>query len=774
MLDVLDSVKQEYLDDSVHKDIVIPFVDTTTDVSGVNWYIGDVGYGYHQTSLTPQKDVILWCNYDGTTWDTYLDNYVYKDYLKKADYVYISGILKITAYTDLPSAIQFAAHYRNSHGGYGGNRYLFNPSQYLDELTGDGLRVYTRINTVDIDDAFEFTQLALYCPQSTTIDITYEWGDIQVQSSNDFYTTQDFYNDAGTNPLPYLGESIIRQGQDPLDYITIGKDPIPEINNEHLEFQSFRIQENLCSSDNLKFGACEASYANFTVYNRNDAFKGREIAPYITTDSQNDLAQIPLGIYTISEVKKTESHNLTKTEITAYDKLTLLDQNAANWYTRYMYAYSTTTYQAANGFECTRQIYSSYFNIAKTLGIERMTDYEYEEIGTYNLIPEPGTYPYITNKYSTWLSTPIPPSSASNACRIHYSKITINDPDPSFPYVIDATLAHVDRTFESDEYAAQVDEYMRGVTTANIIITETRDNVIYPSNTFVVDSGDFFMLSPDCTSIDIYLPTCMWLPQLGFDNGAIVQSIKVSKVNKNIDLTNGSTRLMYYNWNTHDIFPCDSSITARDVVRSLLEVCGCLYKLDRYGKPKFLYPTMSALYPSNTLYPADDLYPRGSNGDILPMAKYSSFDYEDYMVQNIGRIQIVKKQTSDSTKSICEWEYEGNPDAINTYLIDDNIFYCSDKMEYEYDSMAEVSEMLVNMYSRISNMKYTPHLTKALGMPWIEVGDRIGLLTTSGGIESFIYRRTLKGVQVLNDTYEAEGDEYTEKVKDYNYKVWEE
>ena len=249
---------------------------------------------------------------------------------------------------------------------------------------------------------------------------------------------------------------------------------------------------------------------------------------------------------------------------------------------------------------------------------------------------------------------------------------------------------------------------------------------------------------------------------------------EISKVNKNIDLTNGSTRLMYYNWNTHDIFPCDSSITARDVVRSLLEVCGCLYKLDRYGKPKFLYPTMSALYPSNTLYPADDLYPRGSNGDILPMAKYSSFDYEDYMVQNIGRIQIVKKQTSDSTKSICEWEYEGNPDAINTYLIDDNIFYCSDKMEYEYDSMAEVSEMLVNMYSRISNMKYTPHLTKALGMPWIEVGDRIGLLTTSGGIESFIYRRTLKGVQVLNDTYEAEGDEYTEKVKDYNYKVWEE
>jgi hypothetical protein len=94
-------------------------------------------------------------------------------------------------------------------------------------------------------------------------------------------------------------------------------------------------------------------------------------------------------------------------------------------------------------------------------------------------------------------------------------------------------------------------------------------------------------------------------------------------------------------------------------------------------------------------------------------------------------------------------------------------------MEYEYGSMAQVSELLENMYLRISNMSYTPHLTHALGLPWMEVGDRVGLLTENGGIESFIYRRTLKGIQLLSDTYEASGNEYTEAVKDYGYKLWE-
>ena len=778
MLDILDTVKQEYIDDSVQKNIIIPFMDTTTDISGVNWYIGSVNAGGYGANMNAQnvRSYTLWpyVNYDGTDWTQSLPDYVYTTYLNKATYIYLSYRLTITPYTTLCKKVSMAVGWTDTddveHSDTLGSIMV---ADYLTELSDidTGLRLYTRIPAQNVKSIDVLKIIFENIPGSGSMDMNFTYGisRIQIESSNTLYN-QPLLEDV----LPYLGESIIRQGQNPLDYITIGKDPISNITNDDIEFQNFRLQENLCSSDNLKFGACESSYVNFTVYDRTDDFKGREIAPFITTDPDDIQASIPLGTYTVSEVKRTESHNLVKTEITAYDKLTLLEQNAANWYTLYMYAVNTDDYSRAYSFEFTRQIYSSYFNIMKYLGIEKRSNYDETEVA--QLPDENAILDAYTNTGHKTLTYAV---ATSRWSVVRYPKMTISNPETSKPYVVDLTNAYGQTDDEikalAVDYKQFVDSECRGlVGIGNVLIAETITGVS-SQHCFLVDSGDYFMVSPGCTSFDVYFPMD-FNNELAEHTGVyhdVTGSVKVSRVEKTIDLTNAATRLLYYGWQSRDIFPCESSITARDVVRSLLEVCGCLFRLDRYGLPTFLYPTMTALYPSNTLYPADDLYPRGANGDILPLSRYISLEYEDYQVQNIGRIQIVKKQNSSDVTSICEWEYEGNPSAKNTYLIDDNIFYCSDKMEYDYDNMGDVGQMLINMYSRIGNMKYCPHLTKALGMPWMEVGDRVGLLTNSGGIESFIYRRTLKGVQLLEDTYEADGSEYIEKIKDYNYTLWE-
>ena len=54
----------------------------------------------------------------------------------------------------------------------------------------------------------------------------------------------------------------------------------------------------------------------------------------------------------------------------------------------------------------------------------------------------------------------------------------------------------------------------------------------------------------------------------------------------------------------------------------------------------------------------------------------------------------------------------------------------------------------------------------------MECGDRINLITKTGGAESFIFRRTLKGINALRDTYEARGDEYIEPINTFDYKVY--
>ena len=92
-------------------------------------------------------------------------------------------------------------------------------------------------------------------------------------------------------------------------------------------------------------------------------------------------------------------------------------------------------------------------------------------------------------------------------------------------------------------------------------------------------------------------------------------------------------------------------------------------------------------------------------------------------------------------------------------------------MEYEYGSMQDVSKMLEMMYNRINNMGYIPGKFVITGMPWLEVGDRIGLLTATGGVETFVFRRTYKGIIAPKDTIVSQGDEYTEAVKDYGYIV---
>ena len=72
-----------------------------------------------------------------------------------------------------------------------------------------------------------------------------------------------------------------------------------------------------------------------------------------------------------------------------------------------------------------------------------------------------------------------------------------------------------------------------------------------------------------------------------------------------------------------------------------------------------------------------------------------------------------------------------------------------------------------NLYSKITNLTYTPNVTRAVGLPWLEAGDRIGIMTSGGGFESFIFRRTMNGIQVLRDTLESYGEEVEKSVDAY-------
>lgn len=483
--------------------------------------------------------------------------------------------------------------------------------------------------------------------------------------------------------------------------------------------------------------------------------------------SQFEPPTIPLGVFKVASVSNEYKHNLVKKKITAYDNLLTLEDNAADWYTRYMFGVDFYGFTDA-GFEYARQIFSTYWNYVSSIGLDSLENYDITDYATLSAedfrCDSSSCYGYVrwdlsvgNTFYRSYAGKDVAISDNTLLYRVIYD---------NFDNMSDLEVM---QRYNPYYIESGFDTMWRGYgEIGGVLIEEYRTGEAIPYNRICVNRGDFFMLSPDTVKIKVVLPSGSKV-SLGF---SLCQNIKVQCAPRRQDLKNGNLRLCYYNYDQKTIFACDSSITGRDVVRSLLEVCGCFFRLDRYnGLPEFVYPTKGGLYPSNTLYPADDLYPRAGTDQLYPMGRYISVIAENYEVKDYGRIQILKKIKSSDTQSVVEWQYEGDPESENTYIIDDNIFYCAEEMEYDYDGMPEVAAMLEGMWGVISNLGYFPNVTQALGAPWLECGDRVGLLTYDGGFETFVFRRTLKGIQNLRDTYESEGDEITPAISNFGYTV---
>ncbi len=475
-----------------------------------------------------------------------------------------------------------------------------------------------------------------------------------------------------------------------------------------------------------------------------------------TLDKQRDEIEnrVPLGEFHVTEVKKKIEHLLEEKALTVYNNIIRLEQNAADWYTQYMFGLSFLDY-SGNAYQFTRQIYSTLFNFLNKMGLDYRDYYTESLVASYTKAQVLASH--LSSKYLFYVTGT---TNKFRCAEFTVSTVTSRRYCVSFSY--DETIEDI-KLYLRDYY----DPLWRGILKANVYVEETRSD--HSTNRYLVDNGDFFMVSEDCTSFKVYIPCYMQNADGSTVYLQICKDAQITAVTDYIDLENGAIRLLYYDYNTKEIFPCETSITGRDVVRSLLEPCGCFFRLNRKTNiPEFVYCTKGGLYPAENLYPADDLYPRAGTDTMLATGKYMSFERGENEVQSFGRIQIKKGGSTNETEPICQWEYVGDANEINTYIIDDNIFYCAENMVYN-NSMTEVSEMLENMWYRISNMGYVANITQALGMPWVECGDRIGILTMVGGAETFVFRRTMKGIQMLTDTYESNGDEYVKAISNYNY-----
>ena len=168
-------------------------------------------------------------------------------------------------------------------------------------------------------------------------------------------------------------------------------------------------------------------------------------------------------------------------------------------------------------------------------------------------------------------------------------------------------------------------------------------------------------------------------------------------------------------------------LSGKAVITAICEINGCFGHIGRDGR--FMYVFLPELKVAS--YPEESL-------------TFIKAEYEDFTTERITKIQI--RQEED--------------DIGCTYGTGDNCYVVQDNFLLYGKSTEELTIIAGKMFSVIKDVWYRPAHVEAKGNPCLEVGDAIRVSTEYAEIYTYILQRTLKGIQALRDTYDAEGEQY--------------
>ena len=100
----------------------------------------------------------------------------------------------------------------------------------------------------------------------------------------------------------------------------------PAIKGSDVLSEQMTLHESICEEEQLKFGGCNASSFELTVFNLNSGIKGYEIKPVLITNK----TEIPLGVFYVETIEKYAGKDYKK--LTAYDKMRYFDVDVKDWY----------------------------------------------------------------------------------------------------------------------------------------------------------------------------------------------------------------------------------------------------------------------------------------------------------------------------------------------------------------------------------------------------------------------------------------------------------
>ena len=204
----------------------------------------------------------------------------------------------------------------------------------------------------------------------------------------------------------------------------------------------------------------------------------------------------------------------------------------------------------------------------------------------------------------------------------------------------------------------------------------------------------------------------------------------------------------------------NESLSAMNVLNAICELNGCFGHINRQNQFVYTYlpKIIKGLYPADDLFPEDTLYPSEDvvNGTFYPKY-YKSCEYEDFETKLIDGV-IVYSDNSDQVVKV-------NENATNPYLLENNFLL------YKMNN-TELTTVATNMLSKIEFIFYSPCSIECVADLCMEVGDSYVFNDKYNQVYSYVMTRTMKGLQVMEDTLESRGNEdRTKNLNNLNSKL---
>lgn len=570
-----------------------------------------------------------------------------------------------------------------------------------------------------------------------------------------------------------------------------------DITNENVIEESMAFTESICSSENLKFGLCEASVFQIeTVGVGNIKDCTIEVSIEIQTDS--GYYPIPLGTFVVESC--TKQYNKNRRYVIAYtseiqwDMLpNTLERAKTNGLIDLKYdspykfnvaavAYANAYMGAADYFEdkslCENaETYDGFYgHVFESAAMAKSPSGKQSTIKYYGRV-------YFESAY-------VPISSNEEADNLFWLNYQNASNIENFKTIYEEVCGNAQYEWKEAYTGLNLEEMMQALKYGHYNYmqyshggygekTLPLDNhrFVYPFMNYTKTEEAIYERTAYTSKTVIAVPynarIVVWEASID-DSGKITGDVIFSEtVNirnaeniKFYTINNLPQMRMSFNRKLHKVgsnigYRVDAKeIEVRNIVEAHSELNGFFGKNNRDGSIEFVKINAShCLYPSETLYPSEELFPNETNGGILSPTYYLDVWSEDNYTKPYGKVEVTYKNANEEEVyayySLVDEEADDySADKYQTYSLSDN--YLIDICTFTEE---DINKILETVAESLKDVQYMPSEITLKGLPYVEAGDFISVLTKNDGFETYIMRRTMTGIKSLIDTFEATGEE---------------